>query len=155
PPAPIPRKEGGAFFGVVLVTRSVAAIHGVPDQPCPRPLSISGKGAGGYVDAPGCGERSGTGTVDPMTNSRPAVTLVHTSDVHIGPDSGPNRGRNAFCAVLDLVGRVRPDLFLIAGDLFDRNRVPEEDLRFVEGSLGALALPVLLVSGNHDSLDAG
>ena len=90
-----------------------------------------------------------------MTTPRPAVTLVHTSDVHIGPDSGPNRGRDAFGAVLDLVGQVRPDLFLIAGDLFDRNRVPDADLRFVESSLAALALPVLLVSGNHDSLDAG
>jgi DNA repair exonuclease SbcCD nuclease subunit len=90
-----------------------------------------------------------------MTTGRDPITLVHTSDVHIGPDSGPNRGRDAFCAVLDLVGRVGPNLFLIAGDLFDRNRVPDADLRFVEMSLEALALPVLLVSGNHDSLDAG
>src|SRR5437867_775553 len=84
-----------------------------------------------------------------------SVTLVHTSDVHISPDSGKDHGHRAFEAVLDLVRRTSADLLLIAGDLFDRNRVPAEDLRFVEERFAGLPVPILLVPGNHDCLDAG
>jgi DNA repair exonuclease SbcCD nuclease subunit len=90
-----------------------------------------------------------------MTSPCARVTLVHTSDVHISPDSGADHGRAAFLGVLDLAWRERADLLLIAGDLFDRNRVPDADLAFVAERLGDLIVPVLIVPGNHDQLDQG
>ena len=44
-------------------------------------------------------------------------------------------------------------LLLIAGDLFDNNRVPDDDFDFVRDQLARLSCPVLVLPGNHDVHD--
>ncbi len=46
------------------------------------------------------------------------------------------------------------DLFLIAGDLFDSNRVHESGIEFVHKELARVPCPVVLIPGNHDCYDA-
>ena len=47
------------------------------------------------------------------------------------------------------------DLLLIAGDLFDHNRVGDETIAFVRAELDRLRQPVVILPGNHDCLNAG
>jgi DNA repair exonuclease SbcCD nuclease subunit len=43
---------------------------------------------------------------------------------------------------------------LIAGDLFDHNRVTDEAVEFVRGELARLRRPVVIMPGNHDVLQS-
>ena len=95
-----------------------------------------------------------------MAQSR--LTIVHTSDVHLESDtfgSGEagqqyqRRIQDAFRKVVDLVCDTPADLFLIAGDLFDSNRVPESGVEFVNAELRRVPCPVVLIPGNHDCYD--
>lgn len=79
---------------------------------------------------------------------RPAV-LVHTSDCHLHANDNGIEQR-AFSAVIDLCEQVRADALLIAGDLFDHNRVGEDLVRWVIGELARCICPVVLLVGNHD-----
>ena len=72
--------------------------------------------------------------------SRRRIKIVHTSDVHLESDTfgkseeGQSyRGRiqSAFQKVVDRVIEESADLFLIAGDLFDSNRIPASGAEFV------------------------
>jgi exonuclease SbcD len=84
------------------------------------------------------------------------VKLVHTSDWHVGVTLGAiDRRRDlevAADALVSLVERVRPDLVLHTGDLFDRSLPAGEDVRFAADTLARLAAvaPVLVLCGNHD-----
>ena len=81
---------------------------------------------------------------------RPA-TLVHTSDCHLDKaDGGPEQ--LAFQAVIDMAIDRQADVLLIAGDLFDHNRVKEEIVVWVASQLNRFPGPVVLLVGNHDSL---
>lgn len=44
------------------------------------------------------------------------------------------------------------DLLLVAGDLFDHNRVPDDMVAFVRRELDRLRQPVVILPGNHDAL---
>lgn len=90
------------------------------------------------------------------------LTLVHTSDVHLESDTFgrgeegrayQSRIESAFSSVVDLVISIKADLFLIAGDLFDSNRVPESGVAFVNGELRRLSCPTVVIPGNHDCYD--
>jgi DNA repair protein SbcD/Mre11 len=94
--------------------------------------------------------------------SRPRVKIIHTSDVHLESDTfGKSeegqayrrRIQQAFHNVVDLVIAEQADLFLIAGDLFDSNRVPEAGAAFAYAELARVPCPVLLIPGNHDCYD--
>ena len=92
-------------------------------------------------------------------SSRP-LKLVHTSDVHLDGrhvaedvDGFRNKAERAFAAVLTVAIEERADLVLIAGDLFDNNRVPDEDFDFVRDQLARLSCPVVVLPGNHDVHD--
>jgi DNA repair exonuclease SbcCD nuclease subunit len=63
------------------------------------------------------------------------------------------RIQRAFQQVVDLVREENADLFLIAGDLFDSNRVPESGVRFVYRELARVPCPVVMIPGNHDCYD--
>ena len=86
------------------------------------------------------------------------VKLLHTSDWHLGrtlmgADLLP--AQTAFLDwLLDLALREQVDAVLVAGDVYDR-AVPSVDaLRALERTLVALStagIPVILISGNHDS----
>ncbi len=89
------------------------------------------------------------------------VKLVHTSDVHLdgrfsseAPGGFRNPAERAFAAVVDVALDEAADLLLIAGDLFDNNRVREEDFTFVAAQLARVACPVIALPGNHDVHDA-
>ena len=44
------------------------------------------------------------------------------------------------------------DLILLAGDLFDHNRIQAECLNFVDSEFGRLPCPLVMITGNHDCL---
>ena len=94
----------------------------------------------------------------PMT-ARP-LKLVHTSDVHLdarfgrkAEDGFRNAAERAFAAVMEAALDEAADLVLIAGDLFDNNRVGDEDFAFVRDQLARLSCPVIVLPGNHDVHD--
>src|SRR5262245_54361599 len=96
-----------------------------------------------------------------MSTSRRSLRVLHTADVHLGSDGYGNaeqraaheaRARRGFRSVVDCALADAVDLVLIAGDLFDHNRVPDELVESVRGELGRLRQPVVIMPGNHDSL---
>ena len=95
-----------------------------------------------------------------MRDSLPELKLVHTSDVHldgrggdVAADGFRNRAERAFAGVVDTAVAERADLLLIAGDLFDNNRVDDSNIEFVYRQLERLDCPVVLLPGNHDVHD--
>ena len=90
---------------------------------------------------------------------RRKLKLVHTSDVHLHSDSSgraytaDGRAERAFCKVIDGLDRQVPDLFLVAGDLFDSARVADAAIEFALAQLGRAPCPVVLIPGNHDVHD--
>ena len=93
-----------------------------------------------------------------------ALKIIHTADVHLDCDSyGDPEQRQAqrslfFQAFQNIVDRAldeQVDLMLIAGDLFDHNRVRDETLMFVQEQLQRLQQPVVIMPGNHDCLYPG
>ena len=59
------------------------------------------------------------------TDKRP-LTLVHMSDLHIGTDIRPEEALAGLESALALARTAEADAVLIAGDLFDSHRVPNE-----------------------------
>jgi DNA repair exonuclease SbcCD nuclease subunit len=55
--------------------------------------------------------------------------------------------------VIDIVLAEKADALLIAGDLFDSNRVSEPAIRFAQSQIARVSCPVLLIPGNHDCYD--
>ena len=87
----------------------------------------------------------------PADPRRPA-TILHTSDCHL---AGYNGGREepAFAKAIDFALREQVDAVLITGDLFDNARVPDSLLDWTVSELDRLALPVVMIPGNHDVFD--
>lgn len=91
--------------------------------------------------------------------TRRALRLVHTADVHLGElpnawsSAAPDADERAFARVVDTVLAESADALLIAGDLFDSNRVPEPAIQFAAAQLSRLSCPVVLIPGNHDCYD--
>jgi DNA repair exonuclease SbcCD nuclease subunit len=84
--------------------------------------------------------------------------VLHTADVHLDSDSygaaHHERSRRVFQQIVDRALTDEVDLLLIAGDLFDHNRVPDETVAFVRTELDRLRQPVVILPGNHDALYA-
>jgi DNA repair exonuclease SbcCD nuclease subunit len=98
-----------------------------------------------------------------MTAPRRPLRVLHTADIHLDSDGYGNaaeqaahreRDRRVFRRIVDCTLNERVDLLLIAGDLFDHNRVPDETVEFVRGELDRLRNPVVILPGNHDCLRA-
>ena len=96
-----------------------------------------------------------------MSPIRRPLRVLHTADVHLESDGYGDarqqavdqaRGRRVLSRIVDRALHDRVDLLLIAGDLFDHNRVSEEAVEFVRGELARLARPVVILPGNHDAL---
>ena len=96
-----------------------------------------------------------------MTTPRRPLRLLHTADLHLDHDAYGNatqqaasreRGRRMLGRIVDLALADRVDLVLIAGDLFDHNRVPDETVEFARGELHRLGCPAVILPGNHDCL---
>jgi len=90
-----------------------------------------------------------------------SLKILHTADIHLDSDSyGSAEQRQAYCAlyrhclqtIVDRAIAEAVDLVLIAGDLFDHNRVPDDTVLFVQTQLRRLHQPVVILPGNHDCL---
>lgn len=78
------------------------------------------------------------------------LTIAHTSDVHLCDGAEGEPARAAFTRVIDVIHDAGADLFLIAGDLFDHNRVPSALLDFACHELARVRCPTVVIAGNHD-----
>ena len=87
-----------------------------------------------------------------------SVRLLHTSDIHLGEDRFVNtdvpedRAERVLKALVDLSIQVGADLVVIAGDLFDNNRVDAALVEFAMQELLRAVVPVVILPGNHDCL---
>lgn len=84
------------------------------------------------------------------------LNLLHTSDIHldntIGGPGEESPGQIGLMRVVDRALEMEVDAFVLAGDLFDHNRVGEACLEFTTAQLARLKCPVLMVTGNHDCM---
>jgi len=86
---------------------------------------------------------------------------IHTADWHLGKivhgESMLGNQRAVLSEFLTLVDREQPDAIVIAGDLYDRAVPPTEAVELLDETLAALILdrdiPVIAISGNHDSAE--
>ena len=87
------------------------------------------------------------------------MKILHTADLHFGKQlHGYSRlaeQAEFVDAFLDLASDERPDLVLLAGDLYDRAVPPAEAVsllsRLLVGLTLELKLKVVAIAGNHDS----
>lgn len=86
-----------------------------------------------------------------MPEPRPA-TILHISDCHLD-DQEESPYRRAFASAIDLSIELDVDLLLITGDLFDHNRVRDPVLEWTAENIDRADRPVVLIVGNHDSLN--
>ncbi|MFD0673008.1 exonuclease SbcCD subunit D [Cohnella sp. GCM10027633] len=89
------------------------------------------------------------------------MKFIHTADWHLGKlVQGvymTEDQRFALRQLIETVERERPDAVVVAGDLYDRAVPPTEAVELLDELLAELVLrigvPVLAISGNHDSPD--
>lgn len=86
------------------------------------------------------------------------MKLFHLGDLHIGKRLGEFSLIEDQAAILDqivaLADREKPDVILMAGDIYDKSVPSGEAVTLFDDFLTALAgqgIPLLIVSGNHDS----
>ncbi len=76
--------------------------------------------------------------------------ILHTSDLHLTL-LGDKECRSLE-TVVDIANQTKADLVIIAGDLFDHNRVNDNVVSFVVEQLKRLPVHVAILPGNHDCL---
>ncbi|MBM7552534.1 exonuclease SbcCD subunit D [Thalassobacillus pellis] len=89
------------------------------------------------------------------------MKLIHTADWHLGKIVNnlhmTEDQRFILNQFLNVVEEEKPDAIIIAGDLYDRSIPPREAVELLNSTLTKLTLelkiPVLAISGNHDSPD--
>ena len=86
------------------------------------------------------------------------MKLIHLSDLHLGKrvNDFPMLEDQAYILerILEIADEEQPDAVLIAGDVYDKTVPSAEAVALLDDFLVKLAdrsLPVLLISGNHDS----
>ncbi|MEG2088129.1 MAG: exonuclease subunit SbcD, partial [Angelakisella sp.] len=86
------------------------------------------------------------------------MKLLHLSDLHLGKRvnefSMLEDQRYTLTQILSLCDQHKPDVVLLSGDIYDRGVPATEAVELLDDFLTALVargLPVLLISGNHDS----
>jgi len=94
------------------------------------------------------------------------VNILHTADIHLGAKFSMlgNKGiqqrqqlKNTFKNIIAIAINERVNIALIAGDLFDSNSQPQENIDLVAEQfnlLGENKVPVCLIPGNHDPFDS-
>jgi exonuclease SbcD len=85
--------------------------------------------------------------------SRTQRRILHTSDLHL--ESLANRSCHSLETLVSLANQANVDLVIVAGDLFDHNRVDDSLVRFVVEQLQRLSADVVILPGNHDCLVSG
>jgi DNA repair exonuclease SbcCD nuclease subunit len=89
--------------------------------------------------------------------SQREVVVVHSSDLHLGPDSGfaPSRPPDTLSVLREVLATataVGADLLILAGDTFEHNRQPSALLDRAARTLGDFNSPIVILPGNHDPL---
>lgn len=84
---------------------------------------------------------------------RKKIRLVHTSDTHLGDDRHAELSQRALRTVVNGVARLKGDALLLVGDVFDHARVSDATLEFFVRQMGRLAVPAIVLPGNHDLYD--
>ena len=86
------------------------------------------------------------------------MKLIHLSDLHIGKRvnevSMLDDQQYILLEILRIIDETRPDAVLIAGDVYDKTVPPAEAVSLLDNFLSRLSrrdVPVLIISGNHDS----
>lgn len=90
---------------------------------------------------------------DPSSPSRSSLVVAHSSDLHLGFDIRPEEVETLE-RVLVTARQAGAELLLLAGDVFDHNRLPLALLDRATTLLGDAGLPVVILPGNHDCLAA-
>lgn len=88
-----------------------------------------------------------------VRTTRPARRILHTADLHIAFTG--DSGCQSLEAVVNMAIKSRADLLIIAGDLFDHNRIEDNLLDFVKAQFWRLPIPIVVLPGNHDCLVPG
>ena len=78
------------------------------------------------------------------------VRLIHTSDTHLGDPAGHPRGEEVLVSVVDAVERLGGDVLLLAGDVFDNERVTDDVAERFVAQMARLGVPAIVLPGNHD-----
>jgi DNA repair exonuclease SbcCD nuclease subunit len=79
------------------------------------------------------------------------LTIAHSSDLHID-SSQVTEKFHPLCRVLETAAAEGADLLLLAGDIFDHNRLPLALLDKTARVLADGGIPVIILPGNHDAL---
>ena len=86
------------------------------------------------------------------------MKLIHLSDLHLGKRLGNysffEEQEHILNAILQIIDREQADAVLIAGDVYDKSTPSGEAVQLLDHFLNCLAareMPVLIISGNHDS----
>lgn len=86
------------------------------------------------------------------------MKFIHLSDLHLGKRvnevSMTNDQAYILTQSIEIIDAEQPDAVVIAGDVYDKSVPPAEAVTLFDGFLCRLAersLPVLIISGNHDS----
>jgi DNA repair exonuclease SbcCD nuclease subunit len=82
------------------------------------------------------------------------IVVVHSSDLHVDHDYTARLhggdGTAGLACVLGAARDLAADVVLLAGDTFDSHRVPQSLIEQAAAVIGAAALPVVILPGNHD-----
>jgi len=88
------------------------------------------------------------------------MRLIHLSDLHLGKKLNEasllDDQRHILARILEAIDAEKPDAVLIAGDVYDKPVPSAEAVGLLDDFLTSLArrgLPVVLISGNHDSAE--
>ena len=87
------------------------------------------------------------------------IKLLHSSDWHLGKSlfakSLLDDQAQALAELTTMIVSEKPNLIILAGDLFDRSVPPEDAVRlldqFLVNAILKLGVPVAMIPGNHDS----
>lgn len=87
------------------------------------------------------------------------MRILHTADWHLGrvlhEHSLLDDQAHALDQIVAAAGRERPDVVIVAGDVYDRSVPPTEAVDLLNRTLnrivGELRIPTVVLAGNHDS----
>lgn len=83
--------------------------------------------------------------------SRSEIVVAHSSDLHIGGGADIDEF-HPLCRVIDATRDAEADVLLLAGDIFDHNRLKLAVLDRVARRLADLQIPIVILPGNHDCI---
>ncbi|KPU45428.1 nuclease SbcCD subunit D [Oxobacter pfennigii] len=89
------------------------------------------------------------------------MRIIHTSDWHLGRIFHGVHLTEDQAYILEeltlLIKDKKPDVLLVAGDIFDRSVPPVEAVNLLDETISKIILdfriPIIMISGNHDSAD--